>query len=36
VFDQDTRKALRGYQKSRGLEVSGYLTKDTIVQLMAE
>lgn len=36
VFDQQTRKSLRAYQKSRGLEVSGYLTRATIVQLMAE
>jgi len=36
VFDKATRKALRRYQRSRGLEISGFLTRDTIVQLMAE
>ncbi len=35
-FNKATRKALRRYQRSRGLEVSGYLTRPTIVQLMAE
>lgn len=35
-FNKATREALRRYQRSRGLEVSGFLTRATIVQLMAE
>jgi len=35
-FNKDTRKALRRYQRSRGLEISGFLNRPTIVQLMAE
>jgi peptidoglycan hydrolase-like protein with peptidoglycan-binding domain len=35
-FNKATRKALRRYQRSRGLEVSGFLTRPTVVQLMAE
>ncbi|MCP5073003.1 MAG: hypothetical protein GY947_06885 [Rhodobacteraceae bacterium] len=35
-FDKDTRKAIRKYQKSRDIEVTGYLTRKTVVRLMAE
>ncbi len=36
IFNPETRKAIRRYQRSRGLEVSGFLTRSTVVQLMAE
>ena len=35
-FDKNTRKAVRKYQKSRGLEVTGFLTRRTVVRLMSE
>ncbi len=35
-FDKATRKAVRKYQKSRGLVVTGYLTRQTVVRLMSE
>ncbi|MCP5085367.1 MAG: peptidoglycan-binding protein [Rhodobacteraceae bacterium] len=36
VFDKETRKAIRKYQKSRDIEVTGFLTRRTVVRLMAE
>jgi len=35
-FDRQTRRAIRRYQESRGLTVSGYLTGQTAVRLIAE
>lgn len=34
-FDDATRKAIRRYQKSRGLPVNGYITRATAVRLLA-
>lgn len=33
-FDKDTQRAVRRYQRSRGLPVSGFVTKDTQRMLM--
>ena len=33
-FDESTRRALRRFQRSRGLEVTGYVTQQTMVHLM--
>ena len=35
-FDADTRRALRNYQRDRGMEVSGYLNERTLVRLLAD
>ena len=35
-FDNDTRRALRRYQRERGLPVSGYLNEPTVVRLLAD
>jgi len=35
-FDKNTRKALRQFQRSRGFPVSGFLTRQTLVRLIAE
>lgn len=35
VFDQQTRNAIRRYQKAHGLRVSGFLDEQTVVQLLA-
>jgi peptidoglycan hydrolase-like protein with peptidoglycan-binding domain len=35
-FDENTRAALRRYQESRGIRVSGYLDEQTVVRLLAE
>jgi peptidoglycan hydrolase-like protein with peptidoglycan-binding domain len=35
-FDKATRKALRKFQRSRGFPVTGYLTRQTLVRLIAE
>lgn len=35
-FDEQTRRALRSYQESRGLRVSGYLDEQTVVRLLAD
>ncbi len=35
-FDENTRAALRRYQDSRGLRVSGYLDDQTVVRLLAD
>lgn len=36
LFDESTRQALRKYQESRGLRVSGYLDEQTVVRLLAD
>lgn len=36
VFDKQTRKAIRRYQRSRDLPVSGFLTRQTAVRLLSE
>ncbi len=36
VFDDDTRRALRNYQRDRGLNATGYLDEQTVVLLFAE
>ncbi|MGP6087033.1 peptidoglycan-binding domain-containing protein [Antarctobacter jejuensis] len=36
TFDEKTRRALRTYQESRGLRVSGYLDEQTVVRLLAD
>lgn len=35
-FDEDTRRALRRYQETRGLRVSGFLDEQTVVRLLAD
>ncbi|WP_038146642.1 peptidoglycan-binding protein [Thioclava atlantica] len=35
VFDENTRKAIRRYQKAGGLTVTGYLDQATVAQLLA-
>lgn len=35
-FDEHTRRAIRKYQRARGLPVSGYVTQDTAVRMLAE
>lgn len=34
-FDRDTRRALRRYQRDSGLAVTGYVTREVIVRLLA-
>ncbi|SMX38336.1 peptidoglycan-binding domain-containing protein [Maliponia aquimaris] len=36
IFDANTRTALRKYQESRGLRVSGYMDEQTVVRLLAD
>lgn len=36
TFDEDTRRALRRFQRSRGFPVTGYLTRQTLVRLIKE
>ncbi len=36
TFDDDTRRAIRAYQRDRGLEQTGYLNEQTVVLLLAE
>ncbi|MFW2543015.1 peptidoglycan-binding protein [Primorskyibacter sp. 2E107] len=36
TFDQNTRRALREFQRTRGLPVSGYLDEQTVVRLLAD
>ncbi|MDU8911358.1 peptidoglycan-binding domain-containing protein [Aestuariicoccus sp. MJ-SS9] len=36
TFDKKTRRALRRYQESRGLTVTGYLDQATVVRLLAD
>lgn len=36
TFDADTRRALRNYQRDRGLPVTGYLNEPTLVRLLAD
>lgn len=35
-FDKKTRRAIRKFQRTRGFPVTGYLTRQTIVRLIAE
>ncbi|MCB1367126.1 MAG: peptidoglycan-binding protein [Rhodobacteraceae bacterium] len=35
-FDRKTRKAIRQFQRGRNLPVTGFLTRDTVVRLVAE
>lgn len=35
VFDEDTRRAIRRFQRSRGLTATGYLDQETVVQLLS-
>lgn len=35
-FDRQTRKAIRQFQRGRNLPVTGYLTRQTVVRLVAE
>ncbi|MEJ6390279.1 peptidoglycan-binding domain-containing protein [Gymnodinialimonas ulvae] len=35
-FDESTRRAIRRYQRARGLDVTGYLNEPTLVRLLAE
>ncbi|TNC72389.1 peptidoglycan-binding protein [Rubellimicrobium roseum] len=35
-FDGDTRRALRGYQRDRGLTATGFLDEPTLVRLLAD
>lgn len=35
-FDRETRRALRRYQDERGLPVTGYMTQDMVVRMLAE
>ena len=35
-FDRDTRRAIRRYQRSRDLPVTGFLTRQTAVRLFSE
>lgn len=36
VFDDDTRRAIRRYQQSRDMPVTGYLSQQTVVRLLAD
>jgi peptidoglycan hydrolase-like protein with peptidoglycan-binding domain len=36
TFDADTRRALRNYQRDRGLPVTGFLNEPTLVRLLAD
>jgi len=36
VFDADTRRALRRYQRDRGLPPTGFLSEQTLVRLLAD
>ena len=36
TFDADTRRALRNFQRDRGLPASGYLDESTLVRLLAD
>lgn len=36
VFDDDTRRALRRYQKARSLPVTGYLSQNTVARLLVD
>lgn len=33
-FDEDTRRAIRRFQRANGMEASGYLTQDAVARLM--
>lgn len=35
-FDKKSRKAIRQFQRTRGFSVTGYLTRQTVVRLIAE
>ena len=35
-FDRQTRRALRRYQEERGLPVTGYMSQDIVVRMLAE
>lgn len=35
-FDDNTRRAIRRYQRARGLPVTGYVTQETAVRMLAE
>ncbi len=35
-FDNDTRRAIRRYQQSRDLNVTGFLSQETVVRLLAD
>jgi peptidoglycan hydrolase-like protein with peptidoglycan-binding domain len=35
-FDEETRRAIRRYQRSRGLEPTGYLDRSVVTQLLAD
>jgi hypothetical protein len=35
-FDSNTRRALRNYQRDRGLTVTGYMDEPTLVRLLAD
>ncbi|MEX3017725.1 peptidoglycan-binding protein [Gymnodinialimonas hymeniacidonis] len=35
-FDENTRRAIRRYQRARGLDVTGYLNQPSVVRLLAE
>jgi peptidoglycan hydrolase-like protein with peptidoglycan-binding domain len=36
TFDGDTRRALRAYQRDRGLGATGFLDEGTLVRLLAD
>ena len=36
TFDENTRRALRRYQESRGLPPTGYVSQDTVVRILAD
>ena len=36
VFDDDTRRAIRRYQRARGLPVTGYLTQQTVARILVD
>ncbi|HVG47651.1 MAG TPA: peptidoglycan-binding protein [Rubellimicrobium sp.] len=36
TFDQETRRALRNYQRDRGLPITGFLNEPTLVRLLAD
>ena len=36
TFDNDTRRAIRRYQTARNLPVTGYLSQETVVRILAE
>jgi peptidoglycan hydrolase-like protein with peptidoglycan-binding domain len=36
VFNRDSRRAIRNYQRDRGLEVTGFLDEATLVRLLAD